>query len=121
MIYLEDVRDYCLKKPEVTECFPFDEDTLVFKVCGKMFLFASIEENRVCVKCDPELAVSLRERYDAVVPGFHMNKKMWNTILLEGHFPSNVFYEWVDHSYEQVVAKLPKKDRERLQSGISNG
>lgn len=113
-MYLEEVRDYCLTKQEVTECFPFDEDTLVFKVAGKMFLLASLEKNAITLKFDPEMAIELRERYSHVVSAFHMNKKYWNSIDLENALPHRLIFEWIDHSYEQVIMKLPKKDRSRF-------
>lgn len=111
---IEELREYCLQKPEVTEGFPFDEDTLVFKVCGKMFVLVSLEANRVNLKCDPDKAIELREQYPSVLPGFHMNKAQWNTILLDGSVPSRLLQEWVDDSYGLVAAKLPKKLRESL-------
>jgi predicted DNA-binding protein (MmcQ/YjbR family) len=113
---IEKIRDYCLKKQEVTEGFPFDDDTLVFKVCGKMFLAASLKENRISLKCDPELAVSLREHYDDVLPAWHFNKKFWNMIPLHSNIPDKLILEWIDHSYQQVIAKLPKQEKEKLMS-----
>lgn len=113
-MYLEEVRDYCLMKQEATEGFPFDEDTLVFKVAGKMFLLASLEKNSITLKFDPETAVALRERYSNVVSAFHMNKKYWNSISLDNALPHKLIFEWIDHSYEQVIMKLPKKDQARF-------
>lgn len=112
---IEEIRDYCLSKPGTTESFPFDEDTLVFKVMGKMFCLTSLSEpDRVNLKCNPEKAIELRELYDCVLPGFHMNKKMWNTVVIDGSVGKNMILEWIDHSYEEVVAGLPKKVRSQL-------
>ncbi len=111
---IEDIREYCLQKAEVTESFPFDEDTLVFKVCGKMFLLLSLEAASMNLKCDPEKALVLREQYPAVTPGYHMNKQQWNTVALDGSIPSSCLKEWINDSYELVVAKLPKKIRDTL-------
>lgn len=114
---LEDIRCYCLKKKGVTEDFPFDEETLVFKVVGKMFLLTNINDVEISVnlKCNPELAVELREKYESVQPGYHMNKKMWNTVTIGNeNIPSNEFYWMVDHSYGEVVRGLPKKTQEQL-------
>lgn len=103
-------REHCLSKPGVTEGFPFDEQTLVFKVMGKMFALADVDAfTSINLKCDPDLAVDLRERYECVEPGFHMNKKYWNTILLTGAVPDVLILEWTDHSYDQVVKGLPRK------------
>ncbi|MFZ5941461.1 MAG: MmcQ/YjbR family DNA-binding protein [Bacteroidota bacterium] len=114
---IEEIRDYCLGKPGVSESFPFGEGTLVFKVMGKMFLLASLDGDRsVNLKCDPEKALSLREHYSSVLPGYHMNKKYWNTVLLDGSVSRTELLEWIDHSYELVVAGLPGKTREQLRS-----
>ncbi|MDR0364564.1 MAG: MmcQ/YjbR family DNA-binding protein [Bacteroidales bacterium] len=113
-MYLEDIRDYCINKQEVTEGFPFDSDTLVFKVCGKIFLLSSLEKNTISLKFDPEMAIDLRERYSEVVGAFHMHKKYWNSIQLDGTIPSKLIYEWIDHSYKQTAMKLSRKDRALL-------
>lgn len=115
---IETLRDYCLQKPAVTENFPFDEDVLVFKVLGKIFALISISEpDTVNLKCDPERAIELRSTYpDAIFPGYHMNKKMWNTVSLEYGLPDKLLKELINHSYEEVVAKLPKKEREKLKN-----
>jgi predicted DNA-binding protein (MmcQ/YjbR family) len=83
---IEQLREFCLSKPEVEECFPFGPTTLVFKVNGKIFLLASLESQplQINVKCDPEEAIELREQYPAVIPGYHMNKKWWNTVIIDG-------------------------------------
>jgi predicted DNA-binding protein (MmcQ/YjbR family) len=113
---IEDIRNHCLSKKGVTECFPFDEDTLVFKVMGKMFCLTSLSEpDRMNLKCEPELAIQLREQHPCVKPGFHMNKKMWNTVVIDGTVNRKTLRTWIDHSYDQVVQKLPKKDRVLLE------
>ncbi len=112
---IEELREYCLLKKGVTESFPFDETTLVFKVSGKMFLLTDLEDGfSINVKCDPELAVELRERYPVVIPGYHMNKTSWNTIFIDGSIADNQLYEWIDHSYDEVVKKMTKKQRDSL-------
>ncbi len=115
---VEDVRNYCLSKQDVTEGFPFDDTTLVFKVKGKMFALLSLNQNRLNVKCNPEKAVELREHYQSVVPAFHMNKKHWNTVMLNGDAGSGTIKKWIDDSYVLVVKKLDKKNRERLLKNI---
>ncbi len=103
---IESLREYCLSKNNVTESFPFDDVTLVFKVEGKMFVLVNLEgELSLNLKCDPELALELRERYQAVTPGYHMNKKYWNTVSLDGTIPDKLVFSWIDHSYEQVLKK----------------
>jgi predicted DNA-binding protein (MmcQ/YjbR family) len=112
---IEELRDYCLQKPGATEGLPFGEDTLVYKVGGKMFLLASITQgNRFNVKCDPELAVELRERYNEVIPGYHMNKKLWNTVYMDGSLTKKQLLEMIDHSYKLIVESLPKKVQEEI-------
>jgi predicted DNA-binding protein (MmcQ/YjbR family) len=112
---IEELRDHCLERPGVTEGFPFGEDTLVFKVAGKIFLLTGLEQgDRFNVKCDPELAVELRERYTEVQPGYHMNKKMWNTVFMNGTLTRKQLLDMVDHSYEQVVKSLPKKTQAEI-------
>ena len=109
---IENIREYCIRKKAVTEGFPFDDSTLVFKVGGKMFALLSLEETHsINLKCDPELALTLREQYDAVEPGYHMNKKHWNTIALDGSIPDTRIREWIDHSYDLIVESLPIKIR----------
>jgi predicted DNA-binding protein (MmcQ/YjbR family) len=107
---LESFRDYCLKKESVTEEFPFGEDVMVFKVKGKMFALTDVETfSSINLKCDPEKATELREQYGAVQPGYHMNKKHWNTVMIDGSLPDKLLKEWIDHSYELVLggAKRP--------------
>ncbi|MFK7787659.1 MAG: MmcQ/YjbR family DNA-binding protein [Crocinitomicaceae bacterium] len=115
---IESFRDYCLAKPGVTEGFPFDEKTLVFKVMGKMFaltnvdLFASVN-----LKCDPEYAIELRETFQGVNPGYHMSKKHWNTVTNNSDVPDQFLQEMIDQSYNLVVKSLTKKLRDGLQGG----
>jgi len=112
---VEELRDYCLLKSGVTEGFPFGEDTLVFKVGEKLFLLISLEQsNRFNVKCDPEWAVELRERYSEVTPGYHMNKVHWNTVYTDGNLTEKLLHEMIDHSYELVLKSLPKKIRDEI-------
>lgn len=112
---IEEYREYCTAKAGVTEHFPFDEQTLVFKVMNKMFALADVDLFiSINLKCDPERAIELRETYDAVQPGYHMNKKHWNTIEMDGSVGDQLIREWIDHSYELVVQGLPRKLKEEL-------
>jgi predicted DNA-binding protein (MmcQ/YjbR family) len=115
-VNLEDIRDFALSLPAVSEDLPFGPDTLVFKVYGKIFMLFSLDqiEQSVNLKCDPEKAIELRDRYSEVVPGFHMNKKHWNTIHLQGNITQKLLREWIQDSYRLVVAKVPKKERNLL-------
>ena len=107
---IEEIRNFCLAKPAVEEALPFGEDTLVYKVAGKMFLLISISEaDSVNLKCEPEYAIELREKYDAIKPGWHMNKKYWNTVELHTGLSSKFIRELINHSYDEVVAGMPKK------------
>jgi predicted DNA-binding protein (MmcQ/YjbR family) len=107
---VEYFREYCLSKNGVTEGFPFDESTLVFKVMGKMFALTNIDLfESVNLKCDPERAVELRENNSGITPGFHMNKKHWNTITTDELVEDNLLLELVNHSFELVVSGLTKK------------
>jgi predicted DNA-binding protein (MmcQ/YjbR family) len=102
---IETLREYCLSKKDVTECLPFGDETLVFKRSDKIFLLVNLEGDlSVNIKCDPALAIELREKYSSVIPGYHMNKKHWNTVMLDGSIPDNEIYEWIDHSYSIVKA-----------------
>lgn len=113
---IEFFRNYCLQKKGVTEEFPFDENTLVYKVMGKMFALTDLNQfESINLKCDPELAIQLRESFDAVKPGYHMNKKHWNTITLDGSVSDKLVKEWIDHSYQLVAASLPGDKRRELQ------
>lgn len=115
MINIESYRDYCLAKPGTSEGFPFDKSTLVFKVMGKMFALTSVENFEfINLKCDPDRALELRDLHNAIRPGYHMNKKLWNSVYVDGTLPDELIYELIDHSYELVVASLPKKLRTAL-------
>ncbi len=112
---VESVREYCLKLKSCTEGFPFDETTLVMKIAGKMFALINLDENpSVNLKCDPEEALELREEFEAVKSGYHMNKKYWNTVELNETVPDDRLKIWIKNSYKLVVAKLPKVVREEL-------
>lgn len=111
---IEQVREYCIRKTGVTESFPFDDTALVFKVCGKIFAMLALDDAWLNLKCDPDKAIELREQWPEVTPGFHMNKKMWNTIVLEGTVPEKLIREWIDDSYNLVVGKLTRAQRETL-------
>ena len=113
---IEEFREYCLSKKYVTESFPFDEKTLVFKVAGKMFALSGLEHQppAVNLKCDPEKSLELREQYSEIIEGFHMSKKHWNTISIEGNIPNNFIIELIDHSYDLVVKGMPKKVQKEL-------
>jgi len=115
-------RDYCISFPGVTEDFPFDETTLVFKVLGKMFALCDIDKfESVNLKCDPVKAIQLREEYPNIVnPGYHMNKKHWNTVSIQSGLPDDLIKEWTRDSYNLVVEKIPKKDRRKLDSLSKN-
>ncbi|MCC6761439.1 MAG: MmcQ/YjbR family DNA-binding protein [Chitinophagaceae bacterium] len=111
-MHLEQFRQYCLSLPATEETLPFDEDTLVFKVAGKMFALANMTVfESINLKCDPEQAIELRERYAAVLPGYHMNKQHWNTVLIDGSIPNQLLLQWTKDSYDLVVQSLPKKLR----------
>lgn len=114
----EDFRNYCLSKKGVTESFPFDEQTLVFKVAGKMFALADIEGfDSINLKCDPEKALELRDKYHGVQPGYHMNKRHWNTVSVNDDVPSNQIYELIDDSYSLVISTLPRKIKDEFTLG----
>jgi len=116
---IELLREYCLSKPETTESFPFDEVTLVFKVGGKMFALVNLHGDlSINLKCDPELAIELRENYSSVQPGFHMNKTHWNTINMDGSVPDKLLKEWIDHSYWLIVSGLSKSLRLRIEKQL---
>ena len=113
---VETLREYCLSKKAVTEDFPFGESTLVFRVMNKIFLLVSLDANplQFNAKCKPEKAIELREQYDAIQPGYHMNKKHWNTVVIDGSISSALIKEMIDDSYNLIVQSLPKKLREEL-------
>lgn len=106
---IETLRDYCLSKKGAEETLPFGPDTLVYKVNGKIFLLTGLDSDPLSfnVKCDPDKALELRETYSCVTPGYHMNKKHWNTVIADGSIPSRLLREWIDDSYN-LVAKIKK-------------
>lgn len=109
---IEAYRSYCLTKKGVTEEFPFDQNTLVYKVMGKMFALADVDTfQSINLKCDPEKAIQLRETYKGVTPGYHMSKKHWNTVQTDGSIADNLIFQWIDDSYQLVVGKLSSADR----------
>ena len=112
---IEELREYCLSKKGVTENFPFGEETLVFKVADKIFLLSSLDEaTRFNAKCDPERAIELRAEHEEIIPGWHMNKKHWNTVYMDGRLSNKLLREIVDHSYQLVFDSLPKKVRAEI-------
>jgi predicted DNA-binding protein (MmcQ/YjbR family) len=114
---IEEVRQICIAKRGVTEGFPFDDVTLVLKVGSKIFALLSLDrEPSVNLKCDPEKAIDLRERYEDIIPGYHMNKKHWNTVMLERHLQDSLIAELINHSYDLVFASLPLKVQEEVKS-----
>ena len=103
---IESLREYCISKKNVTESFPFGDETLVFKTEGRIFALVNLEGDlSINLKCTPSLAIELRERYSSVTPGYHMNKKHWNTIYLNGSVPDKEVFSWIDHSYDLVSKK----------------
>ena len=115
---IETFRNYCLSKKGVTDSFPFDENALVFKVLSKMFAITNLVQKPMAVnlKCDPERAVELRETHFEITPGYHMNKKHWNTVVFESDLNYDLLLELIDHSYDLVVSKMTKKEKALLQS-----
>ena len=116
---LEELRSYCLSKKGAEETFPFGRETLVYKVSGKVFLLCGMDETPFTfnVKCDPQKAVELRERYPCVTPGYHMNKKHWNTILADNSVSDRLLCQWIDDSYFLIASSLPAKERSGLEIG----
>lgn len=115
-MHLDELREYCITKKGTEEGFPFGGDTLVFKVMGKIFLLTGIDSSPVQfnAKCIPEKAIDLREKYSSVLPGYHMNKKHWNTIICDGSVSKKQLEEWIDDSYNLIVSSLTKKLKEEL-------
>lgn len=112
---IEEYRRWCIQKTGVTEEFPFDNKTLVFKVYGKMFSLLDVEDfESVNLKCDPEIAIQLREEYSGVKPGYHMSKKHWNTVSCDGSIPDKLILKWTDDSYQLVFDSLPKKIKDSI-------
>ncbi|MCB0668986.1 MAG: MmcQ/YjbR family DNA-binding protein [Saprospiraceae bacterium] len=114
---LEEIRKYCLSKPHVTEDMPFGEDILVFRVGGKMFLLTNLtaEVTSMNLKCDPLKAIELRDRHESITPGYHMNKKHWNTVLCDDTLTKSLQVDLIDHSYDLVFRSLSRKQRDELQ------
>ncbi|WP_040247241.1 MmcQ/YjbR family DNA-binding protein [Psychroserpens mesophilus] len=118
---IEDYRNYCMNKKAVTEHFPFDNDTLVFKVLGKMFALVSLKkweagEAFINLKCDPEYAQELRAEYDSIKPGYHMHKQQWNSVYVHtGELQTTLILKLIDHSYDMVVKGMSKKMRQELE------
>lgn len=117
---IETYRNFCLSFPGATEDLPFDENTLCFKVMGKIFSICDIEEfESINLKCDPDKAIELREMYpDVVIPGYHVNKKHWNTVSMKHNLPDVLIKEWISDSYYLVISKLSGKDRDKLRSSL---
>ena len=112
---IEKFREYCLSLPQVTEDFPFDDDLLTFRVCNKIFACIAMSNPELAVmKCDPERALELRDQYSAIEGAFHWNKKFWNQIHFNSDCGDKLILELINHSYQEVVKKLPKKEREAL-------
>ncbi len=113
---IEEIRAYCISKEFVTESFPFDQTTLVFKVHNKMFALVDIEEKEyINLKCDPDRATKLREEYAEITPGYHMNKKLWNSVSITGFLPYDLIKELIDHSYQLIWESLPRKIQNQKQ------
>jgi predicted DNA-binding protein (MmcQ/YjbR family) len=113
---MDTIKTYCAGKKAVTWDYPFDSETLVYRVMGKIFVLmpAVADPPRLNLKCDPTLAEILRREFPAITPGYHMNKQHWNTVVVDGSLPDAQIYEMIDHSYEQVAKGLKKADREKL-------
>ena len=112
---IEELREYCLQKQGASEGLPFGDETLVFKVGEKIFLLTSlVTGNRFNAKCDPERAIELREQHEEIIPGFHMNKKHWNTVFMDGRLTRKQLNKLIDHSYDLVFISLPKKLQEEI-------
>lgn len=116
MMNIEEIREYCLAKPSVTESLPFNDTALVFKVAGKMFAVLDLSENKrgITLKCDPERAIELREQYEEIIPAWHFNKEHWNGIDIYGNVGEVLLKELIDHSYDLIVASLSKKQKAEL-------
>lgn len=114
-MHIEALYDFCTSLPGTSEDFPFDEKTLVFKVMGKMYALTDVDAfESINLKCDPIRALELRAAHEEIKPGYHMNKKHWNTVNMNGNLSDDLIYELIKHSYDLVVAKLPKKNRDEL-------
>ncbi|MCB0408603.1 MAG: MmcQ/YjbR family DNA-binding protein [Flavobacteriales bacterium] len=114
---IEEYRDYCIAKKGVTEGFPFDKSTLVFKVMGKMFALADVDNfDFINLKCDPEKAIELRESYNGIKPGYHMSKSHWNSVYVNTDVPDQLIFQLIDNSYQLIVSSLTKKLQAELKS-----
>ena len=117
-MHADEIREYLLSRPATTEEQPFGPDVLVYKVKGKMFATLGIDDEdgsgRTNLKCDPDRAIELRAEHESILPGYHMNKRHWNTLVLDGSLPAKLVRELVDHSWKLVVGGLPKKIRGEL-------
>jgi predicted DNA-binding protein (MmcQ/YjbR family) len=113
---IEELRSYCLSKPAAEETFPFGPENMVFKVMDKVFLIAGLDAVPLTfnVKCDPDIAEDLREKFDCVTPGYHMNKKHWNTITIDNGVSDKLLMEWIDDSYNLILASLNKSQKKAL-------
>lgn len=112
---IEEIRELCLSLKGTTESFPFDDVTLVFKVGGKMFALVNLDGDlNINLKCDPEKAIELRESFNSIKPGYHMNKVHWNSVYIDGTIPSNLIRQWICESYSLVFSSLPKKSRDLI-------
>lgn len=111
---IESIREYCIRKKAVTECFPFDEYNLVFKVVNKMFALINLENpDRIFLKCEPEYAIELRDRYNGIEGAFHFNKKHWNQVYVESDVSDSLIKELIDHSYNEVIKKFTRRQKEQ--------
>jgi predicted DNA-binding protein (MmcQ/YjbR family) len=112
---IEQIREYCLSIPGVTEDMPFGEDTLVFRVGNKIFALINLDgETRINLKCDPSRAIELREEYPSIIPGYHMNKQHWNTLIMDGRLKRELITSLIDHSFELIAGSLPKAKKDEL-------
>ena len=111
---IESIREYCIRKKAVTECFPFDEYNLVFKVVDRMFALINLENpDRIFLKCEPEYAIELRDRYNGIEGAFHFNKKHWNQVYVESDVSDSLIKELIDHSYNEVIKKFTRRQKEQ--------
>ncbi|MEJ2484193.1 MAG: MmcQ/YjbR family DNA-binding protein [Anaerolineales bacterium] len=115
---LEVIKAYCLAKPGSSAGYPFGEGTLVFKVLDRMYALCSEDERplRINLKCDPDDALALRAQYSAIIPGYHMNKKHWNSLIMDGSLQDSLVFELIDHSYQLVISKLSQAKQRKLKS-----
>ena len=113
---IEELREYCLSRKGVTEDLPFGDDTLVFRLMNKIFALVNLEgEMHLNLKCDPQKAIELREEYPAILPGYHMNKNHWNTLIIDGTLKKELVLSLIDHSYDLILGSLPKSKKEQFE------